>query len=257
MPASDFREGHLYTRKDVFDVLGISPYPEGGNWFTGYNSFGGAHFIFCNVGTSGRTGHEYGNQWENPGLLRWYGKTQSTATQPQIRAMVEGHDPVYLFFRSHNQARFEFAGRVRAADVSGGRPVEVLWRVMPPSNGRPAEEVLAPQMYVEGATTRIAVNSYERSDEARTECLDHYGYKCEVCRFDFEGFYGEIGREFIHVHHLIPLARIGEQYRVDPIAHLRPVCPNCHAMLHRRDPPLEIEELRRIIDARRVSDVVL
>ena len=45
--------------------------------------------------------------------------------------------------------------------------------------------------------------------------------------------YGEIGKDFIHVHHLIPLNEIGKEYIVDYKNDLIPVCPNCHAMLHR------------------------
>ncbi|WP_444659086.1 hypothetical protein ACRQV7_00760 [Caproiciproducens sp. R2] len=40
---------------------------------------------------------------------------------------------------------------------------------------------------------------------------------------------------------------MGEEYIVDPIEDLEPVCPNCHAMLHRTAPPLSIEELKKQI----------
>tara|TARA_B110000037_G_scaffold155751_1_gene175626 strand:- start:1922 stop:2146 length:225 start_codon:yes stop_codon:yes gene_type:complete len=40
------------------------------------------------------------------------------------------------------------------------------------------------------------------------------------------------GKEFIHVHHLKEIATIAQKYQVDPVNDLRPVCPNCHAMLH-------------------------
>jgi 5-methylcytosine-specific restriction protein A len=56
-----------------------------------------------------------------------------------------------------------------------------------------------------------------------------------------------LGEGFIHVHHLKPLAQIGEQYELDPINDLRPVCPNCHAMLHRASPALSIDALRALI----------
>jgi 5-methylcytosine-specific restriction protein A len=36
---------------------------------------------------------------------------------------------------------------------------------------------------------------------------------------------------------------MGNNYIVDPVKDLEPVCPNCHAMLHRKDPPYSIEEL--------------
>ena len=64
-----------------------------------------------------------------------------------------------------------------------------------------------------------------------------------VCEFNFEAFYGERGKGFIHVHHLSSLAEIGQEYEVDPVNDLRPVCPNCHAMLHRKG-NIGIEELQ-------------
>jgi 5-methylcytosine-specific restriction protein A len=42
------------------------------------------------------------------------------------------------------------------------------------------------------------------------------------------------------------LASIGVSYTVDPIKDLRPVCPNCHAIIHRTDPPCSVDELRQI-----------
>ena len=59
--------------------------------------------------------------------------------------------------------------------------------------------------------------------------------------------YGKIGEGFIHVHHLLELSVIKKEYKVDPINDLRPVCPNCHAMLHRKKPAYSIEELRNVI----------
>lgn len=102
--------------------------------------------------------------------------------------------------------------------------------------------------YSEGATKQVLVNAFERNPEARKACIAHYGYNCSVCEMNFQEEYGEIGKEFIHVHHLSPLALRKDRYEIDPIKDLRPVCPNCHAMLHRSDPPFTIEELREIID---------
>lgn len=99
--------------------------------------------------------------------------------------------------------------------------------------------------YTEGAKKRIVVNAYERNRKARDVCLKHYGYRCVVCDFDFEAVYGGLGKAFAHVHHLKPLALTDAAYKLDPIADLRPVCPNCHAMLHRRDGLLSIAQLRQ------------
>jgi hypothetical protein len=101
---------------------------------------------------------------------------------------------------------------------------------------------------IEGAKKQVTVNAYERSQKARQECIDKYGYKCEVCDFEFEKKYGKIGKNFIHVHHLKELNKIKKEYEVNPIKDLRPVCPNCHAMLHKRKPSYSIKELKSIID---------
>lgn len=103
--------------------------------------------------------------------------------------------------------------------------------------------------FVEGATHRVVVDAVERDAKARTKCLAHFGYSCMVCGLSFEVLYGEIGRGFIHVHHLRPISKLDGPTPVDPVADLRPVCPNCHAMLHRSDPPFSLEELRSVLDS--------
>lgn len=101
----------------------------------------------------------------------------------------------------------------------------------------------------EGIKTQVVVNWYERSIQARQRCIAHYGTRCLVCELDFVERYGPIGEGFIHVHHIKPLASINAGYQVDPINDLRPVCPNCHAMLHRgKEQPLTIEELRIMLN---------
>lgn len=106
------------------------------------------------------------------------------------------------------------------------------------------DELEPGQKYTEGAKKQIRVNAYERSPKARAACLKHHGYDCAVGCFNFESRYGAMGKEFIHVHHLKPLALTDGEYKLDAVADLRPVCPNCHAMLHRSATPLSIEELR-------------
>lgn len=100
----------------------------------------------------------------------------------------------------------------------------------------------------EGRSLKVKVNRFERDPEAREQCIKHYGVSCQVCGLDFKGLYGAIGEGFIHVHHLVPLAIIDKAYVVNPIEDLRPVCPNCHAMLHKKRPPFSIEELRSMMN---------
>jgi 5-methylcytosine-specific restriction protein A len=103
------------------------------------------------------------------------------------------------------------------------------------------------QTYFEGLAQHVYVNRYERSVEARIACIAHHGCICQVCRLDFGARYGALGAGFIHVHHVRPVSSIGGVYRVDPVVDLVPVCPNCHAMLHRHNPPLTVEGLRALL----------
>ena len=112
------------------------------------------------------------------------------------------------------------------------------------------DEIPDDPTYPEGAKTSVTVNRYERNSEARQKCIEHYGLRCCACDFDFEERYGPRGAGFIHVHHLIPLSTIGQAYAVDPVRDLRPVCPNCHAMIHLGQQPLSIEELRQFLNDR-------
>lgn len=99
-------------------------------------------------------------------------------------------------------------------------------------------------LYLEGKRIQKLSYFYERNSEAREKCILHYGYSCQVCGIDFKQKYGEIGKNFIHVHHKKPLSEINQEYLIDPIIDLIPVCPNCHSMIHRTVPALKIEELK-------------
>jgi 5-methylcytosine-specific restriction protein A len=107
-----------------------------------------------------------------------------------------------------------------------------------------AEELAASETFPEGAKTTVVINAYERNPKARAACIAYHGCKCAACGFNFVSRYGELGRDFIHVHHLRPLRAVADEYEVDPKKDLIPVCPNCHAMIHRTEPCLSITELR-------------
>ncbi len=121
--------------------------------------------------------------------------------------------------------------------------LEKVWAAFSAGRGLMlAEEIEDDAIIYEGAVRRISVNAYERSPKARQKCIDYYGASCVVCGFDFRVVYGKVGDGF-NVHHLKQLSKVGEQYKVDPIRDMRPVCPNCHAIIHRRNPAYSIEEV--------------
>lgn len=111
-----------------------------------------------------------------------------------------------------------------------------------------AEFIENNEEFVEGATSRISVNAYERNEKARSACVKFHGYKCLICGFDFEQKYGELGRGYIHVHHIIPISKIKETYSINPKTDLIPICANCHAMIHRKKETLKVVDLKEKIN---------
>lgn len=100
----------------------------------------------------------------------------------------------------------------------------------------------------EGKKIRIYTTKYERNPLNRKQAIRIHGTKCMVCGFDFATTYGDIGRDFIEVHHTKPLYSLDEETTVDPETDLVCVCSNCHRMIHRkRNVILSLEELRDII----------
>jgi 5-methylcytosine-specific restriction protein A len=107
------------------------------------------------------------------------------------------------------------------------------------------------QKLPEGALKRVEVNRYERSPANRAACLAFHGARCLGCGFDFGQAYGPIAAGFIEVHHTVPVSRMGSGYLVDPVHDLVPLCSNCHSVVHRRDPPLTLDELKALIGTAR------
>lgn len=122
-----------------------------------------------------------------------------------------------------------------------------LLAVEPASTDEPGEIQGLP----EGARIRVEVNRYERSPVNRAACIQHYGATCLACGFDFKSFYGDLGEGYIQVHHRKPVSQMNESYFVNPVTDLVPVCANCHAMVHRHDPPMPVEALRDLVNSRR------
>lgn len=140
-----------------------------------------------------------------------------------------------------------FAGWVLAPEDEPA--VRALWADHgPPQGTDPTQPVSG--TYPDAAVARAAVNRYERDPEARRACIAHRGTNCSACGFSFELAYGEIGADFIHVHHVVPASQLGNGYVLDPLTDLVPLCANCHAMAHHGvSSPRSEAELRHIIAA--------
>lgn len=124
--AFQFVVGEQYTRDQVADIISMPQERRGGAWATGYDEWSGEVVIFANVGTAGRTGHDYGNQWDGQSLI-WYGKTWSRRGQAQIDRIISNSVPVHVFWRGTDRSPFTYAGLGTALSASGDQPVQVVW----------------------------------------------------------------------------------------------------------------------------------
>ena len=111
-------------------------------------------------------------------------------------------------------------------------------------------EEVPDQHFVDGAHRRVITNDYERDPHARRACIAHFGWRCRICGTDLGERYGPVAARFVHVHHITALAHGRGPTEIDPTRDLIPVCPNCHAIIHRRDPPYTPEDVRAMLRRR-------
>ena len=102
--------------------------------------------------------------------------------------------------------------------------------------------------FIEGQEQNTESIRYERNKTARKQCIAAHGCACTICGFDFEEKYGELGKGFIEVHHIVPISQRGGSYSLNPITDLIPVCSNCHSMIHRKKEVTSIDKLKQIIN---------
>lgn len=100
--------------------------------------------------------------------------------------------------------------------------------------------------YTEGTVREVQFRTLERSPAARQRCLDIHGFDCWVCKVNIRARYG-LEKELIHVHHEIPLGANPGPRETDPEGELKPLCPNCHAVVHSRKQPYSLEEVRQML----------
>ncbi|WP_017221377.1 HNH endonuclease [Moritella dasanensis] len=124
-------------------------------------------------------------------------------------------------FKKNDEISIELNGNIASVVTSKGNATNVF-----------EDEIESPEKYTEGSVKQLYVNAYERNSLARKKCIDHYGTSCIICGFNFKEVYGNEAEGFIHVHHIKPLHLINQEYTVNQIEDLRPVCPNCHAYIH-------------------------
>jgi 5-methylcytosine-specific restriction protein A len=130
------------------------------------------------------------------------------------------------------------AGRLREALTTGAGPL--------PSGDDEGDD----EGHREGAVLWALHKRRERSPALRRRKLAQarqmgVPIACEVCSFDFEHSYGPRGRDYIEVHHVLPLHASGPT--TTRLSDLVMLCSNCHRMIHRGNPWLTPDGLRAVL----------
>ena len=140
----------------------------------------------------------------------------------------------------------------------GTEKIKVTSRLKPMADNSAPEGEDEPRP--EGKVSQVCVTHYERRKEHREAALRKYGYVCQCCKMEFEKVYGEIGKEYIEVHHLDPVSNYDAAHDFDPLDEERglvPLCSNCHSMIHRGGTdikhPLSLKELVEIFNSHKHS----
>jgi 5-methylcytosine-specific restriction protein A len=101
---------------------------------------------------------------------------------------------------------------------------------------------------VEGKKKLYYTTKYERNPYNKAVAILLHGTTCMVCGFNFEKVYGEVGLNYIEVHHIIPLSSRDEEISINPKTDFVCACSNCHRMIHRKKGQvLTINELMGIV----------
>lgn len=110
------------------------------------------------------------------------------------------------------------------------------------------ETIIDSETHTEGKKISYYTSKYERNTINRDKAKKIHGYNCAVCGFNFEKVYGNLGKDYIEVHHIKPLSTLNEEVKINPKTDLICVCANCHRMLHRKKSEiLTVEQLKDIL----------
>ena len=268
-PRNRFLKGQALSRNQIWSSFypGRGKKPKGGNWDTGYVVEGNELIAFLNISSAGRTGDDFPNEY-NPDdeLVTWFGKKGTHSGQSIFKRLLAGELIAHMFARwSNKSVKFVYLGKGRVVQHQDGVQIEKnitaikIWLSVDDVelNSIGAEGVTdheTPNVPSFGKRMSVLVNRYERDPHRRQQCLDANGYTCKICSFSFLDFFGDLGRDFCHVHHIEPIGERGGEYVLDATTDLIPVCANCHAMLHRKTPALKPDELREILTRKRLTD---
>lgn len=106
--------------------------------------------------------------------------------------------------------------------------------------------------FIEGKTILRKHLSKERNHSLKIAAIKQFKklnnneLYCEICGFNFEQKYGEIGKDFIEIHHTKPVSEMkdNEKTKMEDVVL---ICSNCHSMIHRKRPWLTKSQISKLI----------
>lgn len=129
MFAIPFEVGKQYSRKEICEIMNVPKERQGGNWYTGYNRYNNDIFLFVNIETPGKTGHNYKNKFIGNDL-EWYAKNGSKINHQSIQQMLIPVGNIYIFVRNNNRdPKFTYIGNGRVKQVYDESPVRIIWEI--------------------------------------------------------------------------------------------------------------------------------
>jgi predicted HNH restriction endonuclease len=107
------------------------------------------------------------------------------------------------------------------------------------------------EVFLEGKEKYSVHKSKERNQKLvaikkQEALLVNPNLPCDICKFSFKEWYGELGDKFIEAHHIFPISELTEATETK-LEDLILVCSNCHKMIHRRRPWLTKEEIKKVL----------
>ncbi|WP_096187283.1 DUF3427 domain-containing protein [Evansella halocellulosilytica] len=130
MAKSTLEIGMTYKRKDIYKLFKVPIEQQNGNWNTGYNRFHDDWFIFANINTSGRTGHDYKNRLLG-NKFEWFGKNGSKLNHSSIQSLINPVGKIYILIRRDNKnPYFTYIGNGEVKEVYDESPVRLIWNIL-------------------------------------------------------------------------------------------------------------------------------
>ena len=174
MTECPFTVGDHYTRQKIYELLAVPEDRRRGNWETGYTKWENAFFLFPTVGKEATGGFDYDNRWDGDDFL-WQAKSGTKLKHPQIRELLESGRIVYLFTRPQVRQPFKFEGTITPVSYEDTTPVSVRWKIDELKSDQIVPEpyeLVETEALLEGAISKVSVNSYERRPKARKACIE-------------------------------------------------------------------------------------